>query len=330
MKRAIRGLIQIPQRSIVKSADLKIPDNVTFMTHSGINVTLFGGSSQLGVPLANDLWAIGARAIYPFRCMEAGVIGKFRELRTHTNPGSLSFLQLSDFTDEKEIMMAIKDQNVVINCIGNRFYYKDEVEYELANAIIPKVIAKCVKNSPHVKRFIHLSAVGVDPHSPSIMLRTKWYGEQAVREYCPNATIIKPTIMYSSMATESSFAGRFIATLRMTAGTGILIGDGTAKIQPAYCPDVSKAIINCLKMPETIGQTYELGGPVIYTFKELYETMFNCVNMKPYMVSIPIEEAFNYYNFPGFTSVIVHFTIPLENLYEPVHEPRAIDVGDNG
>lgn len=316
----MKNLVWVPRRSIIKTADLKIPEKTTFITHSGVDVTLFGGSSQLGVTLAKDLWRIGSRAIYPFRNMESEAIGKFRELRSHTNPGSLSFLQLSDFTDEKEIMMAMKDQNVVINCIGSRFHYKSEEDYELANATIPRLIAKCVKNSPHVKRFIHLSAVGVDPHSPSIMLRTKWYGEQAVREYCPNATIIKPTIMYSAEHTTPSFVGRFIATIRMTAGTGILIGDGSSKMQPVYTPDVSKAIINCLKMPETIGQTYELGGPVVYTYKEIYETMFNCVNLKPYMVSVPIEEAFNYYNFPGITSIIVSFFSSLENSFESVYE----------
>eukprot|EP00826_Nyctotherus_ovalis_P013725 TRINITY_DN1374_c0_g1_i4.p1 TRINITY_DN1374_c0_g1~~TRINITY_DN1374_c0_g1_i4.p1 ORF type:complete len:327 (+),score=70.25 TRINITY_DN1374_c0_g1_i4:78-1058(+) len=305
MKRAIRSLIWYPRRSIIETKDLKIPEKTGQATYSGVSATLFGGSSQVGVALANLLFQTGARCIYPFRSMETEAIGKFRDLRVHTNPGSLSFLQLSDFTDEKEIMMAIKDQNVVINCIGSRFYYKDEADYELANAVIPRVIAKCIKNSPHVKRFIHFSASGVDPHSPSIMLRTKWYGEQAVREYCPDATIIKPTIIYGTKFTESSFVGRFIATIRMTSGTGILIGDGSSKLQPVYIPDITKAVINALKMPESIGQTYELGGPVVYTYKELYETMFNGVNMKPYMVSVPVEEAFNYYNFPGFTSILV-------------------------
>eukprot|EP00826_Nyctotherus_ovalis_P013723 TRINITY_DN1374_c0_g1_i2.p2 TRINITY_DN1374_c0_g1~~TRINITY_DN1374_c0_g1_i2.p2 ORF type:complete len:173 (+),score=48.03 TRINITY_DN1374_c0_g1_i2:78-596(+) len=155
MKRAIRSLIWYPRRSIIETKDLKIPEKTGQATYSGVSATLFGGSSQVGVALANLLFQTGARCIYPFRSMETEAIGKFRDLRVHTNPGSLSFLQLSDFTDEKEIMMAIKDQNVVINCIGSRFYYKDEADYELANAVIPRVIAKCIKNSPHLS-LIHI------------------------------------------------------------------------------------------------------------------------------------------------------------------------------
>ena len=34
-----------------------------------------------------------------------------------------------------------------------------------------------------------------------------------------------------------------------------------AKVQPVYANDVALAIINCLKMEETIGQSYDLGGP---------------------------------------------------------------------
>jgi uncharacterized protein YbjT (DUF2867 family) len=58
-------------------------------------------------------------------------------------------------------------------------------------------IAKAVKNSPQVKRFIYVSAAGADPNSQSQRLRTKWIGEQEVKAICPDVTILRPTYMYN-------------------------------------------------------------------------------------------------------------------------------------
>ena len=90
-----------------------------------------------------------------------------------------------------------------------------------------------------------------------------------------------------------------------------MIGDGANKLQPVAAYDIALAIINALKMPETIGQSYELGGPVVYTYKEAYEMLFNIVNMKPYMVSVPLEKALDYYNAPFYTSIIVLYSFKI-------------------
>ena len=156
-----------------------------------------------------------------------------------------------------------------------------------------------------MNRFIYLSAAGADPNSPSIFLRTKWYGEQEVKQICPEVTILKPTLIFSSLNTDSSFVGRWTAAIRFLSGKGIIIGDGSAKVQPVYGHDVALAIYNCIKSMETIGQTYELGGPNVYTFKEIYESFFNTVNMHPYCISVPLHVAFDYYNSPAYTSLVV-------------------------
>ena len=56
-----------------------------------------------------------------------------------------------------------------------------------------------------------------------------------------------------------------------------------------FVNDVSMAAINCLKMDQTIGQTYDLGGPHTYTIDEIYEQFFNTSMIKPYIVPIKME-----------------------------------------
>lgn len=41
--------------------------------------------------------------------------------------------------------------------------------------------------------------------------------------------------------------------------------------------DVGLAVLNALKLPETVGKTYELGGPFVYTRKEIYEIICNYI-----------------------------------------------------
>lgn len=45
-------------------------------------------------------------------------------------------------------------------------------------------------------------------------------------------------------------------------------------------------------MEETIGQSYDLGGPHIYKYNDLYEQFFNICNIKPYTGSVKLEEAY--------------------------------------
>lgn len=154
-------------------------------------------------------------------------------------------------------------------------------------------------------RFIYISAAGADPNSPSVTLRTKWYGEQEVKDIYPDVTILRPTIMYNPNSPHESFVGRWTSAIRILEGYGVLVGDGNGKIQPVCSGDVALAAFNCLKIPETRGQSYDLGGPVIYTYREAYELLFNTCNLRPYMMTIPMHKAFDYYNSPAYTSLLV-------------------------
>jgi uncharacterized protein YbjT (DUF2867 family) len=47
------------------------------------------------------------------------------------------------------------------------------------------------------------------------------------------------------------------------------------EVQPVFAGDVATAMINALKLEESIGQTYDLGGPHTYTYNEIYEIFAN-------------------------------------------------------
>jgi len=60
--------------------------------------------------------------------------------------------------------------------------------------------------------------------------------------------------------------------------------------------------MNCLKMEETIGQTYDLGGPHTYTYQEVYEMFFDICQIKPYTSTVKLEDAYEMYHYGWWQS----------------------------
>ena len=190
---------------------------------TGIKVCIFGANSGIGPDIASKLSITGTYV----NCVHRNAIDteipwgeiklfknsnpyyhntnfaanfsvindKLYKLRAWSDVGQRFFTYCPDLTNDWEIENAIKDCDIIINCIGNNPVIRNMEDFEEANVIIPRKIAKIcarLKNDP-VKRLIHFSANGVDPDSHSKTLKTKWLGEMEVREHFPEATIIRPT-----------------------------------------------------------------------------------------------------------------------------------------
>src|SRR5262249_47314553 len=108
-----------------------------------------------------------------------------------------------------------------------------------------------------VIRLIHLSALGASRTSPAISDQTKAEGEQAVREVFPQATIVRPSLVFGE---DDHFFSRFAAMIRSSPVLP-LIGGGMTKFQPVFVDDMTAGLMELLRRSETAGTTYEFGGP---------------------------------------------------------------------
>lgn len=88
--------------------------------------------------------------------------------------------------------------------------------------------------------------------------------------------------------------------MKMFNRMNFVVDGMNSKIQPVFNSDVALAILNCLKMEETIGQSYDLGGPHTYTYNEIYEIFFNLCNIKPYSTVVKLEDAYEYYHYKWY------------------------------
>ena len=257
---------------------------------------MFGASSALGVTTASSLTRIGSQVTLPYRKMAGGWDNRFKEIKTSADLGYKHYLKLQDMTNEKEIAFALQASNVAISCVGSHVFYKKEKDFEEANIRVPMAIAKAVRDSPQVKRFVYVSAAGADPNSQSKRLRTKWIGEQEVKAICPDVTILRPTYIVQGLNPNTTIAAKWGMHMKMFNRMLWQIEGMDAKVQPVFVNDVALAIINCLKMEETAGKSYDLAGPHTYNYQEIYQMFFEICQIKPYVATVPLEDAYYYHH----------------------------------
>lgn len=171
----------------------------------------------------------------------------------------------------------------MINCVGILAEYGKQkfnpVQAEGAGRIA-RLSAEC-----GVERLVHISAIGAEITSLSDYARSKARGEKAVSEAFPNATILRPSIIFGR---EDGFFNRFAEMAKFTPALP-LVGAET-KFQPVYVDDVAEAACRAATGDAAPG-LYELGGPKVYSFRELMELMLKEVRRRRVLLPVPFFAA---------------------------------------
>ncbi len=137
-----------------------------------------------------------------------------------------------------------------------------------------------------VQRLVHVSAIGADPDSPSKYGSSKGRAEQAVRASFPAATILRPSLVFGP---EDQFFNRFGAMARLSPVMPVIAGD--TRMQPVYVGDVADAVIAGLTETAALGKLYELGGPQVWTFREILALILKMTGRHRPLVEVPMAVA---------------------------------------
>lgn len=148
------------------------------------------------------------------------------------------------------------------------------------------MIAKACKKH-EVGRFVHISSLACDK-GHSKYARTKIEGEKLAKKAFKDITILRPSVVFGP---GDEFFNMFAEMARYVPVLP-LIGGGRTKFQPVYVGDVADAVMAALCLPaggddSPLGKTYELGGPEVVSFKEVYERLFKHTGRERMLVSLP-------------------------------------------
>ena len=237
--------------------------------------TVFGGTGFLGRYVVQRLAAQGHRVRVAAR--NPALAGFLKPL------GHIGQIQLvqANVRDPQSVARAVAGSTGVVNLVGilaeagaQKF---DAVHLEGAAAI-----ARAARDAG-VRSLVHISAIGADEHSKAGYARTKGLGESAVREAFPNATILRPSVMFGP---EDAFFNRFAGLIKMLPMVPVI--SGNTKFQPVYVGDVAEAAVAASCDPERFaGQTFELAGPRVMTMREIMAYVRDEILCKKELIGVP-------------------------------------------
>ncbi len=138
-----------------------------------------------------------------------------------------------------------------------------------------------------VRRWLQMSALGASKNSTTGYFKTKWAAEELIRTSGLDWTIFRPSVIFSDTpTTRMNFAGELGKVAKMAPFLPVF-GDGKYQLQPISIQEVAGSIVRSLKMPETIGQTYELGGPEMLSYNEVMIQIAGAMGKQKPIVHIP-------------------------------------------
>ncbi|CAG8524772.1 6717_t:CDS:2, partial [Cetraspora pellucida] len=191
-------------------------------------------------------------------------------------------LMKCDITSQDEILKTCEGASIIVNLVGIMYENPPIYTFENVQHLGAKNVAIAAKQND--AQLVHISAIGADPNSEVPYARTKGLGEIAIHEIYPKATIIRPSIVFGP---EDNFFNRFSKLARVLPFIPVF-GGGSTKFQPVYVWDlatvVAKASNQSLKFQEKI---FEIGGPKVYTYKELMQLTLSEAGIKRPIISLP-------------------------------------------
>ncbi|MGH6876827.1 MAG: complex I NDUFA9 subunit family protein [Rhizomicrobium sp.] len=242
-------------------------------------VTVFGGSGFLGRYVVRALAQAGHRIRVGVRrpnlanfLLPMGNVGQIQIVKT-------------DVTDADAVARALRGAEAAINLVGI-LYESGRQRFQRVHVEAAGNIAAAAKGQ-NLRSLVHVSAIGASPDSPSLYARSKAEGEARVREAFPAASILRPSIVFGP---DDDFFNRFASLARLSPALP-LIGGGRTRFQPVYVCDVAAAAARCVTDAQTRAVTYELGGPSIYTFKQLMQLVLAETNRRRLLVPVPFSVA---------------------------------------
>ena len=242
-------------------------------------ITIIGGGGYLGRYVVRKLAKTGARLRVADRNPNEVLF-----LRPLGDVGQIQLVQ-ANIRNIESLRHAVRGADQVVNLAGviaNAGHNTFTSVHEIGAG---NVAQACVEEG--VDQLVHVSALGADFSSKSQYSRSKAAGEREVEEHFPDATIIRPSVL---IGPNDKFFHRF-ATLVRPFPVVPVVGGGKTLFQLAYVGDVADAIVAALGQADTAGRIYELGGPKVWSLREVYDFVLETTRRERLLVPLPFFAA---------------------------------------
>ncbi|KAI0697551.1 hypothetical protein BC835DRAFT_1405622 [Cytidiella melzeri] len=188
-----------------------------------------------------------------------------------------------DITQPGTLHQAFEGADVVVSAVG--IMHGTPADFERIQMKGAENVARAARAAG--AKLVHISAIGADAESSIPYARTKGLGEIAVFNACPDATVVRPSIMFGP-------GDGFFAVCRPIEIPPLMpvFGGGTTLFQPVYVGDVAQLVEIIAQQEPTItkhvnGKIIEAGGPDVLSYREIMGLVLKHTNRYRPIVSVP-------------------------------------------
>jgi NADH dehydrogenase len=241
-----------------------------------LSVCILGGTGFLGTRLTARLLKDNHRVT---------VLSRDRELHKHllVLPGLT--LENCDVYDEAQLSERLRGKDVVVNLIGilNERWFGG-AGFRRAHTELTRTLLLAAR-SANVGRLLQVSALGAAVNAPSHYLSSKGEAEKSIRNHGGTLdwTIFQPSVMFGP---GDTFLNRFARLLGSAPGV-LPLARPNARFQPVFVDDVVDAMLRSLRGGAASRQTYQLGGPQIYTLREVVRLVAKVTGQRCWIAGLP-------------------------------------------
>ena len=233
-------------------------------------VTLFGGGGFVGRYVCEMLLKTGARVRVASReprrahfIQPLGQVGQFGFVR-------------ADIINPESVAAAVEGSSAVINLCGVL-----KGNFQAIHVTGARHVAEAARDAG-AQALVQVSAIGGDPEAEADYGRTKGEGELAIREAFPNATIIRPSLVFGP---EDQITNRLAGLARLPF---LPVIASQRRFQPVFVRDLGQAIAKAALDPEQYGgKTYDIGGPHAMSMRELHAAVLEASGQDTELVDMP-------------------------------------------
>ncbi|HWG67877.1 MAG TPA: complex I NDUFA9 subunit family protein [Steroidobacteraceae bacterium] len=240
------------------------------------SIAVLGGTGFLGTRLVARLIKDGHRVT---------VLSRDREQHKHLLVLPGLWLENCDVYQEAQLSERLRGKDVVINLIGilNERGFGG-AGFRRAHTELTRGLLLAAR-SAGVTRLLQVSALRAAVDAPSYYLRSKGEAEKLIRDGSGplDWTILEPSVMFGP---GDSFLNRFAALLAAVPWV-LPVARPNARFQPVLVDDVVEALRRCLHGGATSRQTYQLGGPQVYSLREIIGLVARLTGRRRWVLGLP-------------------------------------------
>ena len=242
-------------------------------------VAVFGGSGFLGREVVRALIGSGHSV-----CIAVRDPARARHIQGFDEPSRTNFVR-ADVTDAGSVSKALSGASTAVNVVA-AYVEKGGITYSAIHEEGAKIVAQQAANAG-LACLVHVSGIGSNPRSKSKYIRSRGKGEQLVEDAFPDAVIVRPSVMFGP---NDAFLNTLDQVSRVLPALPAF-GKGRTRLQPVFVEDVAAAIVHIVEDSSTRGRTFELGGPNVYSYRDLTRLVLSICNRQRLIVPYPFTLA---------------------------------------